>query len=138
MKRLDLDDLLGDRYPDASFHDSELTSLSIDYAGSSVAMGFRIPIATKDNVYIYEQGSLFISGLHFISIEPPDTGEGTVHAAPLWITSDGPYPDEHVQCSVAPPESLPDSAYCHYFYSSDTNSFIVIAAKEFSFTWYTH
>ena len=53
----------------------------------------------------------------------------------LWITAEGPLPDERLKISETVPEDLPRDDFKHYLYSSSTNSFIVIAATGVQFSW---
>ena len=53
----------------------------------------------------------------------------------MWITAEGPLPNEQLKISEIVPTDLPDEVFVHYLYSSSTNSSIVIGAKCVVFNW---
>ena len=134
-----LDSLLGERYEEATFHDSYLSSFAVDFGRATAAFEFRVPCqATKpDEQVSYQKGTLEFSGVCFYWIEPALLNAQTNDGQPLWITADGPLPDGELEISKTVPEDLPEDAFVHYLYSSATNSFIVIGAKVVLFNWTT-
>jgi hypothetical protein len=58
-------------------------------------------------------------------------------SAGLWLTSDGPVQSLPPKRYSIPTlsEPLPEDAFFHYLYFSDTNSFIFIAALDVKFAW---
>jgi len=137
MMALDLDGLLGDKYKYATFHDAEMESLNIDFSTNSIKFGFMIPCGfIPENELSYQRGTLEFHEVLFYYIEPSVYKPEANDKAALWITSDGPLPDSAVEASVELPDDLPQDAFAHYFYSSTTNSFIVIAARRAAFHWH--
>lgn len=132
-----LDSLLGERYEEATFHDSYLSSFAFDFGRATAAFEFDVPCrATKpDEQVSYQKGTLEFSGLCFYWIEPALINAQTNDGSPLWITADGPLPDGDLEISKTVPADLPGDAFVHYLYSSATNSFIVIGAKIVLFNW---
>jgi hypothetical protein len=136
MRSLTLDNLLGDKHMYATFHDSELESICIDFATRSINFDFMIPCGfLPENELSYCRGTLEFREILFYSIEPSTYRSEANDKPALWITSDGALPDSAVEASGELPNDLPEDAFAHYFYSSTTNSFIVVAAREATFTW---
>ena len=136
MRRLILEELLGTRHPDATFHDSELEHLHLNFSAGSAVLRFRLCISAVTEPEAYASGELVLGGLLFFAIEPPSTPRPEWSDEPLSIISDGPLPDSNVKLSTSLPTGLPDNAFCHYLFSGNTNSFIVLAATEASFVWH--
>jgi hypothetical protein len=82
----------------------------------------------------YERGTLRFSGLLSFAVEPPRDLPLRLNKG-LWVTSDGSLPDSRVNISISLPTEIPENAFCHYFFASDTNSFLVVAATEATFEW---
>jgi hypothetical protein len=135
MKRLDLDALLGDAHPEATFHDSELLSLSVRFERGTAEFMCRVPIGVVDRDLAYRHGKLTLTGLLFLAMDPPGGPLAGWRESALWITSEGPFPDGRVKTSIDLPRDLPDEAFCHYLFASNTNSFIIMAATSATFEW---
>ena len=140
MRSIALDTLLGEKYEHATFHDSQLESLNIDFATGTVKLEFSIPcgFTPKDELAYqlsYQRGTLEFTGLLFYYVDPATFSAEANDRSGLWITSDGPLPDKEVDLAIEIPRTLPDGAFAHYFYSSTSNSFIVIAAMQGTFQW---
>lgn len=136
MRSLALDSLLGEKHKHATFHDAQLEGLSIDFATETVRLKFSIPCGfLPGNELAYQRGTLEFSGLLFYYVEPAAFSPEANDRPALWITSDGSLPDQEVNLAVELPSNLPEAAFAHYFYSSTSNSFIVIAAMHGAFQW---
>lgn len=137
MRSLNLDTLLGQRHEHATFHDSELQSIQLDFTSGSAKLQFLIPCGfLPGNELNYHPGTLEFTGLLFYFVEPSVFLSQANDKASLWITSDGALPDEEVDLGIELPRDLPEEAFAHYFYASTTNSFIVISALQGSFQWH--
>ncbi|WP_140637463.1 hypothetical protein [Methylibium rhizosphaerae] len=136
MRSLALDSLLGERHKHATFHDAQLEELSIDFSTGTAKLKFSIPcgFSPKDEL-LYQRGTLEFNGLLFYFVEPAAFSPKANDRPGLWITSDGPLPDQEADLAIELPSDLPDKAFAHYFYSSTSNSFIVIAAMQEVFQW---
>ena len=132
-----LDSLLDEKYEDATFHDSELLSCAVDFACATATFEFNIQCraTVPDQQFSLRRGTLEFSGLCFCSVEPTIFQKRPGGDSSLWITADGPLPDDRLQISGIVPVDLPPNAFTHYLYSSSTNSFIVIAAIGAQFSW---
>ncbi len=132
---LELDALLRVRGPEASFHDSWITSIAIDYRAASADLRFDVPVGSEGNSYTYESGTLRLRGLLFIAIEPPNELPDEGGSSVLWVTADGEFPDEKLSSTVVLPPDLPGGCHSHYLFCSNTNSSIVFCAREVLFQW---
>lgn len=132
-----LDSLLDEKYEDATFHDSELLSCGVDFACATATFEFNIQCraTVPDQQFSLRRGTLEFSGLCFCSLEPTIFQNRQGGESSLWITAEGPLPDERLKISETMPEDLPRDAFKHYLYSSSTNSFILIAATGVRFSW---
>jgi hypothetical protein len=137
MRTLELDSLLGDAHPDATFHDAELQDVSLHFERGVAELFFRVPTAVVDGDIFYGEGTLTLTGLLFFAAEPPRTTPDEWEGSALWITNDGSFPDPTAKTSLALPPGLPDDAFCQYLFSSNTNSFLLVAATGASFEWAT-
>lgn len=136
MRSLNLDSLLGDKYAHATFHDAEMEWINIGLNTNSITFGFMIPCGfLPENELSYQRGMLEFRDVVFYFIEPSVYRPEANDKAALWITSEGSLPDDRVEASAELPDDLPQDAFAHYFYSSTTNSFIVVAAREAAFHW---
>jgi hypothetical protein len=135
MRILDLDALLGDRYPEATFHDSQLEAVALDFLDRSARLDFAIPIEDEGRGVVYRSGTLELRGLRAFAAEMPRTLYGSEPPASLWITADGPSSDPAARPALESPSGLPGEAFCHYLFAANTNSYIVFAATEARFLW---
>lgn len=126
-----------DRELPNGFHDAEIFSISLDYGGRTAV--FEMAFWTGDiegpNREEYRRGTLFIRGLLYLSIDPPDP--------------DYPFMDTGSSLSVAgyseDPEQFPamenlvkvsgSKVNCYRFYVHDWNSFIHLAATDVQLSW---
>ena len=134
MSSLNLHSLLGDRYPEATFHDSEIDDIRLEFAKREARFSFMIPIGSEARRLVFQRGVLKMSGLHAFAAETPKTLYGR-ESDRLWVTWDGPLPDPALKNSPQVPSGLPESAFCHCFFISSTNSYLVVAAEEADFVW---
>jgi hypothetical protein len=132
-----LDSLLDGRYEDATFHDSELLSFAFDFVRATAIFEFNIECrATAPGEQVsLQRGKVEFSGLCFYWVEPSVCSTRVNGDSSLWISANGPLPDERLEISRMVPEDLPAGAFVHYLYSSSTNSFIVIGAERAVFSW---
>jgi len=132
-----LDSLLDERYEDATFHDSELLSCAVDFACATATFEFNLQCraTATDQQFSLQRATVEFSGLCFCTVEPTVYRTKPGGNSSLWITADGPLPDERLQISEIVPADLPTNAFTHYLYSSSTNSFIVIGATGATFSW---
>jgi hypothetical protein len=134
MKRLELEQLLGDEHEKATFHDAILLHASIDYAKLRIELRFQIPIGIRGHNLLYRRGILALSGLQFFAVTPPAESYSSIEPAGAWITADGSLPNPAVELGVQLPMVSEDS-FVHYFFASDWNAFLVVAAETALFTW---
>ena len=136
MRSLDLDGLLGIKHEHATFHDAELESIQIDFSTDSINLSFLIPCGFgAERQLSYHKGTLIFQTILFYYLEPSAYRAEKNDKAALWITADGSLPDDEVEASRELPNDLPPDAFAHCFFSSTTNSFIIISAKSAIFVW---
>lgn len=126
-------------YDDATFHDSALLSLDFDFVHATAVFRFDIQChsTAPGAKVLLRRGTLEFSGLYFYWIEPTLCSTQSKGDSALWITDEGPLPDERLKISETVPGNLPAEVFVHYLYSSSTNSFIVIGATHAAFIWDT-
>jgi len=132
-----LDSLLDETYEDATFHDAELLSFAVDFLRATATLEFDIQCraTAPDQQFSLQRGTLEFSGLCFCSVEPVLCQTRATGDSSLWITANGPLPDERLEINKIVPSALPSGAFVHYLYSSSTNSFLVIGAINATFSW---
>ena len=135
MSSLNLDSLLGNRHPEATFHDAEIEDITLDFTKREARLSFMIPVAIEARRLVFQRGVLKMSGLHAFAAETPRTLYGR-ESDRLWVTWDGPLPDPALKNSPQVPSGLPETAFCHGFFISSTNSYLVLAAEEADFAWH--
>ncbi len=139
MKEIDISELLG-----IWFHDVEVSRISIDYVKREVELDCIIPIGfwnspNRDGLTEGEKrGRLLLTGLLFISIEPPDENYPYEDSDGIAITSEGSattaeFKEKYAAHLAKMPQSLPEEAFIHYFYVVDWNTFIFVAARDAAF-----
>ncbi len=134
-----LESFLGKDEPNATFHDSSLLSINIDYDKKLLIANFDIRVGNpegKDHQTRerYRPGRLKIDGLAFWFMESPTTPSDKWLACP-WLTADGPLSI----CSTSAAKVLLKRAagkhFAWYFYFSDLNTFAYVAGDSVSFAW---
>ncbi|OIO59751.1 MAG: hypothetical protein COX57_11520 [Alphaproteobacteria bacterium CG_4_10_14_0_2_um_filter_63_37] len=135
MQPLDLDALLHSEHPDASFHDSELDAIDIDFQSGRGRLHFRIPVGITDGEQVLVPGCLVLTGVLLIAAQPPQNPSAEWSGQSLWITAEGTWPPPDLQSTFTLPSDLPEEAFCHYLFASNTNAYWVISARTAEFVW---
>lgn len=135
-----LDGLLDNIYPYASFHDSILQRIGVDYVKRELKMEFQISIGNPDASVEKElegcrAGRLTFSELHFFIVEPPDSEFQCHEAEGLWMVNYDLMDTEELLQEHKLPQQIPEETFVVRFFVNDWNSFIFVAAKEASFKW---
>ena len=121
-----------DRILPNGFHDSEIKSIAIDYAESHVTIDISIWIATESTeIERYRDATLSITGLQFLTIEPPDPRYKFAANRRLRVdlapgSSGQPLPAA---------SAIPADCFAARFFVADWNSFIHVAARDTSLAW---
>jgi hypothetical protein len=134
---MNLDHLLN--HPHATFHDSILERVEIDYVERKAILKFQIciggPNSKKQSLHEGKRsGQLNITGLLFLVIEPPDEKYPYQKARGLWI-DDGEVGAGVPKSMTKLPKNLPPGAFVHWFFVDEWNSFIYIPATGAKFKW---
>jgi hypothetical protein len=108
------------------FHDSSIVSVRLDYVQRTAEIDLKIHVSGPDdeNKEKYQPATLFISGLVYFVIEPPGP-PNIAHAEPSRVDGGS---SELEQAAYPLPKPLPDGAFTYWFFVSNWNSFIHIAA----------
>lgn len=135
-----LETILDNKYPHATFHDSILYNIDVDYKGRVAK--FRIDMLVgnpleknPDKRVIYAQGVLEFNDLIFCVIEPPDPNCNFIETEGLWM-DEGPIADlngKHLTSDLL--NQIPEDAIARYFFIEDWNSFIHVASGSVNFEW---
>ncbi|GAB4465415.1 MAG: hypothetical protein OHK0029_36010 [Armatimonadaceae bacterium] len=135
MRDLDISDLAG-----IWFHDVKVVEISLDYVKREAKFECVIPVGFWNSPNRYGifhgviHGTLILMGLLYIVVEPPDKNYSFEDSQGIEITSEGSVTEEKFATQLASlPQDLPDDAFLHYFFVSEWNSFIFVAATEAKF-----
>ena len=136
--QLSLESLLDDRYPHASFHDSYIKSIGVDFltreAKFSITLFVGNPDAREEQPREAD-GLLTLTGLLYIALEPPDPRYSYDEDA-LEVSYDGPVETTQFKAAIPKlPGDLPEEAFEHCFFINNWNSFLFIAARGACFEW---
>lgn len=139
MKELKIEALWGDRYPFASFHDALIHAISLDYQARSVKMQCTILVGDPDADRVEREanaeGILDLSGLLYCIIESPDTNYSFEEGS-LDISSNGSVATTQFKKLLpALPAITNEEAFLHWFFVSNWNAMIFIAATGARFVW---
>ncbi|RPI79343.1 MAG: hypothetical protein EHM45_03215 [Desulfobacteraceae bacterium] len=127
-------------HPHATFHDSILERLEIDYVGKKACLQFQISTGdpeSKDPVVreSMRSGQLNITGLLFLTIEPPDESYPYQKAEGLWV-DEGEVGEGIPKNMLKLPKNLPPGAFVHWFFVNDWNSLYLSRQLRWSLTDY--
>ncbi len=114
---------------------SQIESVAIDFANRRARFAMAVPIGVRGSDLVFQRGNLEVRGLHSFATETPCKLYQQELPLGLWVTSDGPFPDPRASTTLAMPAGLPENAFCHYLFISNTNSFIVFAGDTAEFHW---
>ena len=135
-----LKNLLDKKYPHASFHDSLLNNLQLDYLSRKAEFHMELCVGNPNDPdgekrEAHAKGILTFNDFLFCILEPPDHKYNFNDSGGLWITSDGPIAslkDNKLSNLI---NTIPENAFAHHFFNNHWNSFIYIAAMSAEFRW---
>jgi hypothetical protein len=121
------------------FHDAQIHDLKIDYMiGSAVirmTFDFGSPKGPKPEDY--RTGELRVSGLFFLTIDPPDPSYPYVPDGCALNVSGDPAKMDTFPALETLAQTFPPGVSCYRFFVNEWNSFINIAAKDVQVSWIT-
>ena len=140
QKIMILEDLLDDNYPHASFHDALLNKLTLDYLLRIAKFDMDLCVGNPESKNVEEReahakGVLSFNKFIFCILEAPYHNYNFIDEGGLWITSDGPISSLKGDICSELMNKVPKGAFAHYFFNSNWNSFIYIAAHSAEFKW---
>ncbi len=120
------------------FHDANLIGVNIDYVKREVTLDIEVDISSPEsrsegNMENYRRGILTLLGLLFCVIEPPDFQYADLDNKGLWITGSNPVRPAEIPTKF--PTKLSEDAFVHFFYISNWNASIYLAAMDARFEW---
>ncbi|HZH91537.1 MAG TPA: hypothetical protein VEX70_13075 [Pyrinomonadaceae bacterium] len=123
----------------SGFHDARVLRISIDYEAGEVTFLIDVDLTLpREKVDVpVRRGELKLEGLLYCVIEPPRyslSKEYLFSEDALWLTADS---SDFSKLEEFPklPEPIPDGGFKHWFYDSNHNSFIYVAAMNAAFQW---
>ena len=138
MCDLNIESLFGDKYPHASFHDSTINKISIDFLAREVRFKCVVDIGDPEDIDPEPEqahGVLTLTGLLYIAVEPPYSNYPYEEDG-LEISYDGSVAATDFKAPIPKlPESLPANAFAHCFFINNWNSFMFVAATGAKFEW---
>lgn len=121
------------------FHDSDILSINIDYVEATATFLIRVDLCSPDEeVEITSRsGVMKLTGLLYCVIEPTTLSltNPVVHPVrEMWISADS---SDFSELNEPPklPSPLPEKSFRHWFFDSNGNLFIYVAAMDASFCW---
>jgi hypothetical protein len=108
------------------FHDSSIFGVRLNYVQRTAEIDMEIHVSgpEDENKEKYQPATLFISGLIYFVIEPPGP-PNIAHAEPSRVDGGS---SELEQAAYPLPKPLPEGTFTYWFFVSNWNSFIHIAA----------
>ncbi len=121
------------------FHDAVFKTFKVDYVSRELVIECDILIGDAGGGSYeiregYAQGTLTLSGLQFLVIEPPDSRYSFEEGA-LELTSNGCVEGQEFKSTAPKLPIVPEEAFVHWFFVSNWNSLIFVSALEANFTW---
>lgn len=138
MKKINIDNLLGETYEFADFHDSTMTKIELDYISRSAKLSFELnigDITIESEREKRARGVLSFDYLQFFVAEPPDGQQSFEDSEGLTVAGDGAIQDTQFKAPMSNLPVVDEDAFIHWFYIVEWNSFIFIGAKNAAFSW---
>ena len=110
------------------FHDSTISSVRLNYVQRTAEMDMELWMSGSDDEDIekYRPATLSITELIYFVIEPPGV-PNTSHAEPSLVDGGS---SELEQSAYPLPKPLPAGAFTYWFFVSNWNAFIHVAASS--------
>ena len=139
MRTFDIHDLLDNRYPHACLHDSPIQQINVDYIQRDVAITCLLAVSNPDEDTpheTYAHGLLTFTGMKYFVVEAPDENYCYDDSKGLDIAAEGSLSSEEMIVKYPNlPRDLEDDDFVYYFYATNCNSMIFIAANDAHFIW---
>ena len=114
------------------FHDAILRRLSVDYEARVLRLEIELWIGdmNKERCEIYRPGRVTVTGLGFLVIDNPRSGDGPISGA---LTIDGGAGQPATSVIALPP--LPSGAFLYWLFVNEWNGFIRFAGQSAELEW---
>jgi hypothetical protein len=121
------------------FHDAEIFSYEVDFVEATAKFHLNLlvgwPEDPAEERQKYQEATVVVSGLCFLSIDPPSsTYPFLPDGKPICVSSD-PADADTLQSLPDLAAKFPGSTWCYRFFVHDWNAFIHIAARDAQVTW---
>jgi hypothetical protein len=131
-------DELDNKLPNG-FHDAEIFSYEVDFAGASAKFHLNLLVGWPDDPpgerEEYQEAAVVVSGLCFLSIDPPSpTYPFLPDGKPISVSGD-PADADTLPSLPDLAAKFPGGTWCYRFFVHDWNAFIYIAARDAQVTW---
>jgi hypothetical protein len=120
------------------FHDVTISRINVDYVKREVQFECTIPVGWWNSPNRTGQtegeikGTLVLTGLSYLGLKPPDVNLADVDREGIEVTSEGSVTPEEFDISKLP-HDLPEETFLHYFFVTDWNASIYVAATGVQF-----
>lgn len=137
MVELDINNLLGDKYPNASFHDAEIHAIHLDYVAHEAWLACELDTDFGGQT---GKGTLHLTGLLYFVIEPPHAEYPFEDSLGIEITGDGSVATTDFKGGLPALPKLHDidaeAAFVNWLYVVTWNACIFFAATGARFEWH--
>ena len=139
MRELELNALLGELHTFASFHDAKFHTVHIDYKTRILEITCTLLTGDPDAPQREQReatadGTLLLSGLLYCAIQPPDTHSDFEEDGPD-ISSNGSVATTQFKSPLPALPVVPNDAFVHWFFATNWNAFLFVAATDARFLW---
>jgi hypothetical protein len=115
-------------------HDADLVSVHVDYRTLEAALVVGVDISESEGKEgdvgpTYRYARLVFFGLQFIVVDPPDVQDGKIGPSLMEAGTGQP------RTAPAKTPRLSDDSFLCWFFLSESNSFIRIAARNVALEW---
>jgi len=121
------------------FHDADLETISIDYVSREAVMKLLLLVGspnavTEEKREIYQTAELHLSDVLYFVIDTPDMKYRYTEKKSLRIDA-GRAGEKSAPAPPVPLDQLPTGISAYWFFVSDWNSFIHVAAMDAKLRW---
>lgn len=131
-------DELEDSLPNG-FHDASIEGIVVDYVSQRATLQMKLLVSspeteTQSEREIYKRAELQLLGILYFVIEAPDPSYKYAEGKALTIDA-GKTSEKSSPAPPIPLDQLPTGVSAYWFFVSDWNSFIHIAAMDAKLQW---
>jgi hypothetical protein len=123
----------------SGFHDAYLEAVTVDFVANAARLDMQLSVGDPDALTseerdAYRRATLWLTGLVYFVVEAPGpNGEWWAHDG-LRIDA-GDARDDSNPAAPRPLVPLPNGVFAYWFFVSDWNAFIHVAARKAALEW---